>query len=59
MWVSGGIGILQQRRDTGTLATLFWDIPATNGTFTAGRFDEIMSIVDGEEKVVFVKGEEV
>ena len=28
-----------------------------NGTFTAGQFDEIMRIVAGEEKVVFVKGE--
>ena len=51
--------ILQRRRDTGTLATLFWDILATKGTFTAGQRDEIMSIGDGEEKAVFVKGEKV
>ncbi|MFQ5517817.1 MAG: hypothetical protein ACE5E8_09605 [Acidimicrobiia bacterium] len=36
---------------------MFGDSLATSGTFTAGQFDEIMSIVDGEEKVVFVKGE--
>jgi len=38
---------------------LFRDIVVTKGTFTAGQLDEIMSIVDGEDEAVIVKGEEV
>jgi hypothetical protein len=34
---------------------LFGAILATDGAFTAGQLDEIMSVVDGEEKAVFVK----
>ena len=42
--------ILQRRRDTGTLATLFRDILATKGTFTAGQLGEMMSIADRDRE---------
>jgi peptidoglycan/LPS O-acetylase OafA/YrhL len=52
--VSAGIGILSARRDAGTLGDVVIIHLGTNGTFTSGQFDEMMSILSGVQRVVFV-----
>ena len=52
--VSSGIGLLYQRRDAGTLGDVVIIHLGTNGTFSSGQFDEIMSILSGVERVVWV-----
>jgi hypothetical protein len=52
--VSGGIGILSARRDAGTLGDVVIVHLGTNGTFTSSQFDEMMSILSGVQRVIFV-----
>jgi hypothetical protein len=52
--VSAGIGILSARRDAGTLGDVVIVHLGTNGTFTSGQFDEMMGILSGVQRVIFV-----
>jgi hypothetical protein len=52
--VSAGIGILSARRNAGTLGDVVIVHLGTNGTFTSGQFDEMMSVLSGVKRVVFV-----
>ena len=52
--VSNGIDILTERRDAGTLGDVVIIHLGTNGTFTSGQFDDMMSILSGVQRVVFV-----
>ena len=52
--VSAGIDILAARRDAGTLGDVVIIHLGTNGTFTSGQFDEMMGILSGVQRVVFV-----
>jgi peptidoglycan/LPS O-acetylase OafA/YrhL len=48
------IGILQSRRATGQLGSLVIVHLGNNGTFTRQEFDQIMRVLSGVDKVVFV-----
>jgi lysophospholipase L1-like esterase len=52
--VYDAIGILQSRRATGQLGSLVIVHLGNNGTFTKQEFDQIMHILSGVDKVVFV-----
>jgi lysophospholipase L1-like esterase len=52
--VSAGIGILSARQAAGTLGDVVIIHLGTNGTFTSGEFDQMMSILSGVQRVVFV-----
>lgn len=52
--VSSGIDLLYQRRDAGALGDVVIIHLGTNGTFSPGQFDEIMSILSGVQRVVWV-----
>ena len=52
--VSSGIGLLYARRDAGALGDVVIIHLGTNGTFTGAQFDEIMGILAGVERVVWV-----
>jgi peptidoglycan/LPS O-acetylase OafA/YrhL len=52
--VSSGIDILAARRDAGTLGDVVIIHLGTNGTFTSGQFDDMMGILSGVQRVVFV-----
>jgi peptidoglycan/LPS O-acetylase OafA/YrhL len=52
--VSGGIDVLAARRDAGTLGDVVIIHLGTNGTFTSGQFDDMMGILSGVQRVVFV-----
>ncbi|MDP9180942.1 MAG: acetyltransferase [Chloroflexota bacterium] len=52
--VSAGIDILSARRDAGTLGDVVIIHLGTNGTFTSGQFDEMMGVLSGVQRVVFV-----
>lgn len=52
--VSAGIAILAARRAAGTLGPTVVIHLGTNGTFSASQLDQIMQIVSGERRVVFV-----
>ena len=52
--VYDAIGILQSRRATGQLGSLVIVHLGNNGTFTKQEFDQIMRILSGVDKVVFV-----
>jgi len=52
--VSAGIAVLAARRDAGTLGPTVVIHLGTNGTFTSGQLDQIMQILSGERRVVFV-----
>lgn len=52
--VSAGIDLLTARRDAGTLGDVVIIHLGTNGTFTPGQFDQIMGILSGVQRVIFV-----
>jgi hypothetical protein len=52
--VYDAIGILQSRRATGQLGSLVIVHLGNNGTFTRQEFDQIMHVLSGVDKVVFV-----
>jgi hypothetical protein len=52
--VYDAIGILQSRRATGQLGSLVIVHLGNNGTFTKQEFDQIMRVLSGVDKVVFV-----
>ncbi len=52
--VSAGIGILQQLRTEGALGDAVVIALGSNGTFTSGQFDQIMSVLTGVPRVVFI-----
>jgi hypothetical protein len=52
--VSEGIDVLEARRQAGTLGDVVIIHLGTNGSFTSGQFDEIMSVLHGVPRVVFV-----
>jgi len=52
--VYDAIGILRSRRATGQLGSLVIVHLGNNGTFTKQEFDQIMRILSGVDKVVFV-----
>ncbi len=52
--VSAGIDILSARRDAGTLGDVVIIHLGTNGTFTSGQFDQMMGVLSGVQRVVFV-----
>jgi peptidoglycan/LPS O-acetylase OafA/YrhL len=52
--VYDAIGILQSRRASGQLGSLVIVHLGNNGTFTKQEFDQIMRILSGVDKVVFV-----
>ncbi len=52
--VYDAIGILQSRRATGQLGSLVIVHLGNNGTFTKQEFDQIMHVLSGVDKVVFV-----
>jgi hypothetical protein len=52
--VYDAIGILQSRRATGQLGSLVIVHLGNNGTFTRQEFDQIMRVLSGVDKVVFV-----
>jgi peptidoglycan/LPS O-acetylase OafA/YrhL len=54
MQVSTAIDILRYRRDTGQLGNVVVVHLGTNGTFTAEQFDEMMQVLQGVSRVVFV-----
>lgn len=55
--VEPAIGILQQLRTEGRLGQVVIVHLGNNGTFTSGEFDEIMQVLSGARKVVFVNDE--
>ena len=52
--VSAGIDILSARRNAGTLGDVVIIHLGTNGTFTSGQFDQMMGVLSGVQRVVFV-----
>lgn len=52
--VSAGIDILQTRRAAGKLGTVVLIHLGNNGTFTAKQFDQMMQVLAGVKRVVFV-----
>jgi lysophospholipase L1-like esterase len=54
MQVSTAIDILRYRRDTGQLGKVVVVHLGSNGTFTAEQFDEMMQVLEGVPRVVFV-----
>jgi hypothetical protein len=52
--VPTAIAILRERRATGALGDVVIVHIGNNGTFTARRFDEMMSVLQGVRKVVFL-----
>lgn len=52
--VSEGIGILQWRRDNGLLGDVVVIHLGNNGTFTGGQMEQIMSILEDVDRIVFV-----
>ena len=52
--VSAGIGILTSQRAAGQLGSAVIIGLGTNGTFTTGQLDQIMQILSGQRRVVFV-----
>ena len=52
--VAAGIGVLAGRRAAGQIGPTVVIHLGTNGTFTADQFDQIMQILKGERRVVFV-----
>ncbi|MEO8457406.1 MAG: acyltransferase family protein [Chloroflexota bacterium] len=52
--VAAGIDLLAARRDAGTLGDVVIIHLGTNGTFTPAQFDQIMDILSGVQRVVFV-----
>ena len=54
MQVSTALDILRYRRDTGQLGNVVVVGLGSNGTFTAEQFDEMMQILEGVQRVVFV-----
>jgi hypothetical protein len=52
--VSSGIDVLRWRRDAGLLGDVVVIHLGNNGTFTSGQFDEIMQVLSGVPRVVFV-----
>ena len=54
MQVSTAIDILRYRRDTGQLRNVVVVHLGSNGTFTAEQFDEMMQVLQGVPRVVFV-----
>lgn len=52
--VAAGIAILKTRRDTGRLGDVVIFHLGNNGTFTTQQFDQIMQVLVGVSKVVFV-----
>lgn len=52
--VSAGIDLLYQRRDAGALGDVVIIHLGTNGSLSGGQFDEIMGILSGVERVVWV-----
>lgn len=52
--VSDGIAVLEARRQAGTLGDVVIVHLGTNGSFTSGEFDQIMEILAGVQRVVFV-----
>lgn len=54
MQVSDAIAILQQRAAAGELGETVVVHLGTNGTFSAGQFDELMEVLGEDRRVVFV-----
>jgi hypothetical protein len=54
MQVSTAIDTLRYRRDTGQLGNVVVVHLGSNGTFTAEQFDEMMQVLQGVPRVVFV-----
>jgi uncharacterized protein YraI/lysophospholipase L1-like esterase len=52
--VSAAINLIRAKRDAGTLGDVVVVHMGTNGTFTAKQFDQMMSLLSGVRKVVFV-----
>jgi hypothetical protein len=52
--VYDAIGILRSRRATGQLGSLVIVHLGNNGTFTRQEFDQVMRVLSGVDKVVFV-----
>jgi hypothetical protein len=52
--VSSAIDLLRSRRDLGTLGDVVVLHIGTNGSFTSNQFDEIMGILSGVERVVWM-----
>jgi hypothetical protein len=52
--VSQGIGILRSRADSGLLGDVVVVHLGNNGYFSQGQMEEIMSILSGVDRVVFV-----
>ncbi|MEK7248745.1 MAG: acyltransferase family protein [Chloroflexota bacterium] len=52
--VSDGIAVLEARRQAGALGDVVIIHLGTNGSFTSGEFDQIMDILAGVQRVVFV-----
>jgi peptidoglycan/LPS O-acetylase OafA/YrhL len=52
--VSDGIAILEARRQAGTLGDVVIIHLGTNGSFTSGEFDQIMGILSGVQRVIFL-----
>jgi peptidoglycan/LPS O-acetylase OafA/YrhL len=52
--VSTAIGLLRQRAASNTLGEYVVIAMGNNGTFTAGQFDEIMSVIGPNRKAIFV-----
>lgn len=57
MQLADAISILQARRDAGQLGRTVVLHVGTNGTFTGEEFDEIMSILEGVDRVYFINVE--
>lgn len=52
--VSEGVSILEQRRAAGTLGDVVIIHLGTNGSFTGAQFDQMMSVLQGVPRVIFV-----
>ena len=52
--VSAAINLIRAKRDAGTLGDVVVVHMGTNGTFTAKQFDQMMSLLSGVRKVIFV-----
>jgi lysophospholipase L1-like esterase len=52
--VSQAINLIRGKRDAGTLGDVVVIHMGTNGTFTAKQFDQMMQLLSGVRKVIFV-----
>jgi peptidoglycan/LPS O-acetylase OafA/YrhL len=52
--VAGGISLLQDLKSQGALGDVVVIGLGSNGTFTSGEFDQIMSVLSGVSRVVFI-----